>query len=160
MLAGNPIVNVPAGSTTIPGVAQSVAQVNAVSQPSQAALPQTGTVPLQVPAAQASPVVQVLPSLQFTALFACWQPIALHESVVHVLPSSQLVVVVCTQVPVALQLSAVQTLLSSQSVAVPAQLPLAQMSLVVQALPSLQALPSDLVGLLHAAALQTPAAWH
>jgi hypothetical protein len=59
--------------------------------------------------------------------------------------------------------SVVQALLSLQFDGVPAvQTPLWQLSPVVQALPSLQAVPSALFGLLHAPVdiLQTPATWH
>ena len=55
--------------------------------PSSQSIPAPGT---QLPAAQASPTVHTLPSLQVLLLFSVWQPVAaLHESVVHGLPSSQ-----------------------------------------------------------------------
>jgi hypothetical protein len=105
--------------------------------------------------------------LQELELLACWQPEAgRHESVVHTLPSSQLTVVpaqappeqtslpvqafpslhttallVCAQPLAGVQPSVVQTLLSLQSSAgPPTQAPPAQVSLVVQALPSLHGL--------------------
>ncbi len=71
--------------------------------------------PLQMPAAQMSPVVQALPSSQVMVTLLCTQPVTLS------------------------QLSAVQGLLSSQLTPLPAtHAPPAQMSPLVQALPSLQ----------------------
>src|SRR5437867_2028532 len=121
---------------------------------------------VQLPAAQASFVVQAVPSLQGAVLFACTQPLAgLQESSVQTLPSSQFGGGPPAQLPVAqasfvvqalpslqgavlfawtqplagLQESFVQTLPSSQfGGGPPAQLPAAQASFVVQALPSLQ----------------------
>jgi hypothetical protein len=75
---------------------------------------QLSSVPAQVPLAHTSPVVQALPSLQDAVLLACVQP----------LPTSQA--------------SSVQTLPSSQlGAGPPTHDPPAQVSLVVQALPSL-----------------------
>jgi hypothetical protein len=66
--------------------------------------------------------------------------------------------------PVAvLQLSVVQVLPSSQFFAAPGlQTPARQVSPMVQALPSLQVVPSGAVGLLHTpdAGSQVPAVWH
>ena len=74
-----------------------------------------GGPPAQLPPAQWSPVVHALPSSQGSLLFTCVQPVAgLQESVVHTLLSLQL------------------------GGGPPWQLPPAQVSLVVQALPSSQ----------------------
>src|SRR5438093_419631 len=55
-----------------------------------------------------------------------------------------------------------QTLSSLQATGVPLQLPSLQVSIGVQALPSLHAVPSTLAGLEHApfAGSQVPAVWH
>ena len=123
--------------------------------------------PTQVPPAQVSAVVQALPSSHETALLACMQPLAvLQLSLVQTLPSLQLGAAPPTQVPPAqvsavvhalpsshetallawtqpvavLQLSLVQTLPSLQlGAAPPTQVPPAQVSAVVHALPSSQA---------------------
>jgi hypothetical protein len=125
-------------------------------------------VPEQTPAAQTSPVVHELLSLQKSVLSWCRHPETESQlSVVHTLPSSQFRVPtlpqespphtspvvhaspslhgrlfgVCTQPPVGLQKSVVQGLLSSQSRSiVPVQLPKPQVSLVVQGLSSSQVL--------------------
>jgi hypothetical protein len=117
-----------------------------------------------VPPPQVSPVVQALPSSQALVLFVKTQPVAgLHVSVVQTLASSQttgapalqvpppqvspvvqafpssqaIVLFVKTQPVTGSQLSVVQTLASSQTTAAPAlQVPLPQLSPVVQALPS------------------------
>ncbi len=127
--------------------------------PSSQSIPAPGT---QLPAAQASPTVHTLPSLQVLLLFSVWQPVAaLHESVVHGLPSSQFwftpgahtppeqtspivhtlpslhaaVLFAYTQPVSALQLSLVQPLLSLHAMTVPDwQLPPAQTSPLVHAL--------------------------
>jgi hypothetical protein len=73
--------------------------------------------PWQAPPEQTSPVVQAFPSLHVTLLFVCVQPVVgLHASVVQTLPSSQL------------------------SCGPPVQVPPEQVSPVVHALPSSQAL--------------------
>ena len=123
--------------------------------------------PTQDPPAQVSDVVQALPSSQEAVLFVKTQPVAgTHESsvqpllssqigaepptqdptaqvstVVQALPSSQEAVLFVKTQPVAgTQESSVQGLLSSQIGAEPpTQDPAAQVSGVVQALPSLQA---------------------
>ena len=75
----------------------------------------TAVAPVHVPAPQTSPAVQAFPSLQAIVLFACAQPVA------------------------GLQLSLVQTLLSLQFVAAPpTQAPAEHVSPVVHAFPSLQ----------------------
>jgi hypothetical protein len=122
--------------------------------------------PTHVPPLQASLVVQALPSSQELVLLACVQPVpGLHPSVVQMFPSSQLgagpptqvpplhvslvvhafpslqefVLFACVQPVPGLHPSVVQTLLSSQFGAEPpTQLPPAQVSFVVHALPSLQ----------------------
>src|SRR6266852_5356807 len=126
--------------------------------------------PMQVPPLQVSLVVQALPSLQGLVLLVCTQPVAGSQlSSVQTLPSSQLgagpptqvpplhaslvvqafpslqglVLLVCTQPVAGLQLSSVQTLPSSQlGAGPPTHAPPAQVSLVVQAFPSLQGLVS------------------
>ena len=76
---------------------------------------QVTAVPAQVPAAQTSPDVQALASLQATVLLVKTQPVAgLQESVVQTLESSQV------------------------RAGPPVQMPAAQTSRVVQALPSSQ----------------------
>jgi hypothetical protein len=76
----------------------------------------SGAPPTQAPAEQVSPVVHAFPSSQALALFVCAQPlVGLQESVVHALPSSQL------------------------GADPPTHAPLAQVSPVVHAFPSLQA---------------------
>jgi hypothetical protein len=95
--------------------------------------------PTHAPPAQASFVVQALPSSHAAELFVWMQPVAgLHESSVHPFPSSQL------------------------GADPPAQTPLAQVSVCVQALPSSQADPSAFAGFEHApvAVSQLPARWH
>lgn len=122
--------------------------------------------PTHVPPAQASFVVQAFPSLQGDVLFVWVHPVTgLHPSVVHTLPSSQFgptppkhvppahvspvvqalpssqgaVLLVCVQPVAGLQASSVHTLPSSQlGAGPPRQVPAEQVSLVVQALPSLQ----------------------
>ncbi len=148
---------VPPGSTTMPSVAQSPAHDTALSPQSHLPLPQAFGTPLHVPVAHMSLDVHAFPSSQFAVLFACWQPTASHESVVQTLPSSQFVAVVCTQVPFGSQLSAVHALPSSQFLLEPVQVPPVQTSPVVQALPSLQAMPFGFKGLLHPWPLQVPA---
>src|SRR6266849_2108169 len=124
--------------------------------------------PTHAPAAQVSLVVQAFPSLQGPVLLVCTQPVAGTQlSSVQTLPSSQLgagpptqvpplhaslvvqafpslhglVLLVCTQPVCVLQVSVVQTLPSSQlGAGPPTHVPLAQVSLVVQAFPSLQGL--------------------
>lgn len=121
----------------------------------------------QALAAHTSPTVQTLPSLHGEVLFTCWQPAtASHASVVQGLPSSQfsagpethapdeqtsptvhtllsvhgMVLLVNVQPLAARQLSEVQTLLSLQVITAPDwQLPPEQMSPLVQALLSVQA---------------------
>jgi len=118
------------------------------------------------PPLQTSPPVQLFPSEQGAALLVWTQPVAeLQVSSVHTFPSSQLgdappthlppphlslvvqafpslhrAVLFVSKQPVAgLQVSSVQTLPSSQlSAGPPTQPPLLQVSLVVQAFPSLQ----------------------
>src|SRR6266849_184134 len=125
-----------------------------------------GDPPTHEPRAQVSLVVQAFPSLHGAVLLVCAHPVAgLHEPSVQTLPSSQLgagppmqvpplqvslvvqalpslqglVLWVCTQPVTGLQLSSVQTLLSLQLAAgPPTHAPAAQVSLVVQAFPSLQ----------------------
>jgi hypothetical protein len=124
-------------------------------------------VPPQLPPAHTSPLVQAWLSSQETVLLTCWQPVAdSHESFVHTLPSSQLIgvpahtppeqtsllvqafpslhttaLLVCVQPLPGSQASVVQTLPSLQSSAgPPTQAPPTQVSLVVQALPSLHEL--------------------
>ena len=78
---------------------------------------QFNAVPPQTPPAQVSFVVQALPSLHTTALLVCAQPLAgAQKSSVQMFPSLQFVA------------------------GPPTQAPPAQVSLVVQALPSLQGL--------------------
>src|SRR5712692_9715361 len=124
--------------------------------------------PMQVPPLQVSLVVQALPSLQGLVLLVCTQPVTglqlssvqtllslqlaagpptqvppLHASlVVQAFPSLHgLVLLVCTQPVCVLQVSVVQTLPSSQlGAGPPTHVPLAQVSLVVQAFPSLHGL--------------------
>jgi hypothetical protein len=124
-----------------------------------------GDPPTQLPPKHASPVVQALPSLQGNVLLTCEQPEAgTHESVVqallslqsgagpptqeppaqlslvvHALPSLQgSVLFVCVQPVAGLQPSLVQTLESLQfGAGPPTQKPLAQVSPVVHASPSL-----------------------
>jgi len=144
---------------------------------------------MQEPSAQVSPVVQPLPSSQGPVLSTLAQPEAgsqlslvqvllslqsrgvpeqtppLHASpTVHALPSSQdNPTGVFRQPMAASQLSVVQTLLSSQfGAGPPTQVPAWQMSLVVQAFPSSQAVPSADSGSLHwpLAGAQLPASWH
>jgi len=121
---------------------------------------------LQVPLAHTSPAVHALLSLHAWVLFALTQPVAVeHESVVQLLASSQpsavpphkpfvqtslpvqalpsshaAVLFACLQPLPTLQESTVHALLSSQFVmAPPVQVPVAQVSPVVHALPSSQA---------------------
>jgi len=124
-----------------------------------------GGPPTQLPPLQVSLVVQALPSSHGSVLSVCVQPVAgLQLSVVHTLPSSQFraapptqtpplqvslvvqalpslhdtVLFVCVQPVAGLQPSVVHTLPSSQfGAAPPTQTPPLQVSLVVQALPSL-----------------------
>jgi len=95
--------------------------------------------PTHTPAEQVSLVVQALPSLQLAELFACTQPVS------------------------GLQESSVQPLASLQfGAAPPTHEPPEQASLVVQALPSLQPVPSPLFGFEQTpfAGLHVPAVWH
>ena len=129
---------------------------------------QVTLLPVQTPPAQVSPVVHAEPSLQLLVLLAKTQPLlALQLSVVQALPSVQVmllpltheppehasptvqtlpssqgwVLLLWTQPVPVLQLSAVHSLPSSQLGALPGtQLPLAQMSMTVHALPSVQKL--------------------
>jgi len=122
--------------------------------------------PAHTPPLHASFVVHTLPSSQGAVLFVWTQPVAgLQVSSVHTFPSSQLgdappthlpplhlslvvqaspslhgaVLFVWKQPVAGLQVSSVQTLPSSQlSAGPPTQPPLLQVSLVVQAFPSLQ----------------------
>src|SRR5213592_359323 len=92
-------------------------------------------------------------------------PLLQVSSVVHLLLSSQAAVLgLLTQLPVpGSQLSSVQTLPSSQfGGGPPTQLPFLQASSVVQASPSLQAVPLAFAGFEHVpvAGLQVPAVWH
>jgi hypothetical protein len=144
-----------------------------LSQPSSVhGLPSSHTVALpglQLPLAQASPVVQASPSLQGRVLGVELQPPE-QASVVHSLPSSQ--ALLPRQMPVlqasplvqvllslqgvpllaaakvqpltASQLSTVQALLSAQTTWVPTQLPDLQASPLVHTVPSLHELPSVL----------------
>src|SRR5207245_2404935 len=103
----------------------------------------TGFVPTQAPAAQVSVCVQGLPSLQDAPSGVAG---LLHAPVAGL------------QVPAVWHWSeAVHTTGS-----VPTRRPAGLVSVCVQALPSLQAVPSALAGLLHApvAGLQVPALWH
>jgi hypothetical protein len=121
--------------------------------------------PTHAPPLHVSVVVQAFPSLHGAVLLVCVQPVAgLQPSVVQTLPSSQLgaapptqvppehvslvvqalpslhgaVLLVCVQPVIGLHASSVQTLPSSQfGAAPPTQTPPAQVSPVVQALPSL-----------------------
>ncbi len=116
------------------------------------ALPSVQTVPLTTAAKTQLPVttsqvsaVQALLSLHTLAVprqLPFWQT----SPLVHALPSLQaapLARAVKAQLPLtASQLSVVQALLSLHTLAVPAQVPLLQMSLAVQATPSLQPVPS------------------
>jgi hypothetical protein len=131
---------------------------------------QLSAVPTQTPLEQASPVVQAVPSEHVVPLarLTCPHTPAAQLSVVQEFPSSQLsgvpphvplvhtspvvqrlpslqVVPLTTltkpHVP-AVQLSVVHALPSSQTIGVPAQTPDAQLSPVVQALPSEQEAPS------------------
>ena len=125
-----------------------------------------GGPPTQAPSTQVSLVVQALPSLHETVLFVCAQPFAgLQVSVVQPLPSSHtgggpprqappvqvspvvhafpslhgLVLSTCVQPTAEAHASSVQPLPSLQSGgAPPTHCPPAQVSLVVQALASLQ----------------------
>ena len=103
----------------------------------------TGLSPWQLPAKHVSVCVQALPSLQ-------------------VVPSA-LLGLVQTPVPL-LHVPAVWQLSNAEQVTglAPAQAPAWQVSVCVQASPSLQLVPLALAGLLHApsAGLQTPALWH
>src|SRR5438128_1184987 len=108
-----------------------------------AAVHTTGWAPTQMPAAQVSVCVQALPSLQGapSALAGLLQtPVA------------------GLQAPAAWHWSAAV----HQTGLPPTQMPAAQVSVCVQALPSLQGAPSALAGLLQTpvAGLQAPAAWH
>jgi hypothetical protein len=124
-----------------------------------------GSPPTQAPPKHVSFVVQALPSLQDAVLFVCTQPVAgLHESSVQTFPSLQFggtpptqlppehvsfvmqalpsshaaVLFVWTQPVAGSHESSVHGLPSSQfGAAPPTQLPPAQVSFVVQALPSL-----------------------
>ena len=132
-------------------------------------------VPWQLPALQASPEVQALLSLQTVAVCAVflqpvatsqvssvqglassqlgaapgWQvPLAVHRSpTVQALPSVQLLPVagVFRQPPAVVQVSVVHGLLSSQLSVAPVQLPALHLSPVVQASPSVQAVPVSAV---------------
>src|SRR5437667_262470 len=107
------------------------------------ALQTTGLEPVQVPLWQVSVCVQALPSLHAVPLLA----FGLEHWPVAVL-----------QVPATWHWSeAVQT-----TGLLPVQSPLWQVSVCVQALPSLHAVPSILAGSEHApvAGLQVPAVWH
>jgi hypothetical protein len=103
---------------------------------------QLRAVPVHPPARQASPVVQVRPSLQVvpSGLFGFEQ-----------------VPVAGLQVPASWHWSA-----AKQVIAVPEQLPLWQESFWVQALPSLQVVPFGLLGFEQTpvAVLHVPASWH
>jgi hypothetical protein len=129
----------------------------------------------QAPLPQVSPTVQALPSLHAAVLLTCRHPTSgSQESVVHGLPSSQFrggvpvqvpfrqtpvplhtspspqvaVLLVCRHPAAGSHESSVQTLWSLQSAAGPAtQTPFVQMSVVVQASPSLHAVPFGLAGL-------------
>src|SRR5437667_12147583 len=95
--------------------------------------------PVHCPPEQVSGKVQALASPQGRVLFMCAQPLA------------------------GLQLSVVQTLWSSQlGGGPPTQAPSEQVSLVVQALLSLQAVPLALFGIEHTPLVgsQVPATWH
>ena len=73
----------------------------------------TAVPPAHAPLAQASPLVQALPSLQVLVLLLCTQPPPEpQESVVHGLPSSQLIAVPDVQPPDAQMSPLVQALLS------------------------------------------------
>ena len=103
----------------------------------------TGLLPVQTPLWQVSVCVQALPSLHAVPLLA----LGLEHWPVAVL-----------QVPATWHWSeAVQT-----TGLLPVQSPLWQVSVCVQALPSLHAVPSILAGSEHApvAGLQVPAVWH
>jgi len=145
---------------------QPVAGLQASSVHTLPSLQLGGAPPTQTPPAQVSLVVHELPSLQATVLLVCAQPVAgLQASSVQTLASSQLggappthtppaqvslvvhalpslhgaVLLVCVQPDPGLQASSVQTLPSSQfGGAPPTHVPAAQVSPVVQALPSLQ----------------------
>jgi hypothetical protein len=98
----------------------------------------TGAPDEHEPAAQTSPVVQRLPSLQGAVLFTCWQLPAEQESSVQGLASSQLAVV-CWQPSRVSQVSVVQALASSQLTGVAVwQVPSAPHVSFVQAFASLQ----------------------
>src|SRR5437870_1034018 len=102
----------------------------------------TMPVPLQTPAWQVSPVVKVLPSLQ---------AVPLATGGFEQVPISGL------QVPAVWHWSG-----AGQTTAVPWQTPPWQLSAVVQALPSLHAVPFGAGGFEHVpvAGLQVPASWH
>ena len=74
-----------------------------------------GPAGVQTPALQASPMVQLLLSLQTAVLLVCWQPFEMsQESSVHGLPSSQIAAVPGVQMPPAQVSPRVQTSLSEQ----------------------------------------------
>ncbi len=112
--------------------------------------------------------VQGFPSLQGTGAPGMHTPSAQWSlpaaQPVQRLPSSHgFVLFTCTQPDAGSQESSVQTFASSQrSGAPPRHWPLAQASLVVQALPSLHAVPSGAAGFEHwpVPASQVPATWH
>src|SRR5262249_60656140 len=99
-----------------------------------------------------------------TGLAPVQAPAALVSACAHASPASPAGAVLAWLHPVgALELSAVQRLPSSQERAgPPTQVPVLQVSAVVQALPSSHAEPSTLFGLeqVPVAASQVPAVWH
>ena len=118
----------------VPGLQESSVQMFPSSQSG-------GGPPLHAPPPQASFVVQAFPSLHEAVLLAWAQPVAgTHESSVQRFPSSQEAVLLTCRQPVAgTQESVVQAFPSSQlGGAVPTQPPPLQVSVVVQAFPSLQ----------------------
>jgi len=147
-------------------VQHSDAHVSVASQHTGVGAEQRAPLPTQLPPEQVSPVVQALPSSQWALLFVWTQPHSgIQESSVQTLPSLQLRGLPATHVPpeqtsltvqalpslqgavllvkthpvAGAQVSSVHGLLSLHtSAAPPTQTPAEQVSLVVQALPSLQ----------------------
>jgi hypothetical protein len=103
----------------------------------------TGLAPVQAPAWQVSVCVQALPSLQ---------------AVPFALAGFEQMPLAGSQAPAVWHWSGVAQVTGF----VPVQAPAWQVSVWVQALPSLQVVPSGLAGLVHAplTVSQTPATWH
>jgi hypothetical protein len=135
------LLHVPLGGPTQVAVVPATPSLQFALEAQQ---PAVGAYQLEhVPLTQASPV-QAFPSVQaFALLFGCVQLPAEHRSSVQGLPSLAHVDVlfVWTQPVAGLHESLVHTLESSQFSAVPTHTPLEQASPVVQAVPSLHAVP-------------------